>query len=190
MRSVDFWLLAGSFAICGFSTYGLVITHFIPYCADHGVPAVTAAGFLAAIGVFDLVGTTGSGWLTDRYDSRVLLFWYYGLRGLSLIWLPFSGFDMLSLSAFAVLFGLDFVATIPPTVALTNQVFGRRDGPVIVSWIVAAHQVGGALAAIGAGEVRSLTGSYVLAFAGSGVLCLIASLLVFRIARRPAEVAP
>ncbi|MDQ2803767.1 MAG: MFS transporter, partial [Pseudomonadota bacterium] len=189
IRSVDFWLLAGSFGICGFSTYGLVITHFIPYCADHGVGPVTAAGLLAAIGVFDLFGTTGSGWLTDRVDSRRLLFWYYGLRGLSLLWLPFSGFDMLSLSVFAIFFGLDFVATIPPTVALTTQVFGQRDGPVAVSWIVAAHQVGGSLAAIGAGEARSLTGSYMLAFAGSGVLCLVASLLVLRIASRPAGAA-
>jgi predicted MFS family arabinose efflux permease len=185
-RSLDFWLLASSFSICGFSTYGLVITHMIPYCADHGIPAVTAAGLLAAIGVFDFLGTLGSGWLTDRYDSRVLLFWYYGLRGISLLWLPFSGFDFVSLSVFAVVFGLDFVATVPPTVALTTQVFGKQDAPVIVSWIAAAHQLGGALAALGAGEVRSLTGSYVLAFAGSGALCLIASLLVLRIARQPA----
>jgi predicted MFS family arabinose efflux permease len=184
--SLDFWLLASSFSICGFSTYGLVITHMIPYCADHGIPAVTAAGLLAAIGVFDFLGTLGSGWLTDRYDSRVLLFWYYGLRGISLLWLPFSGFDFVSLSVFAVVFGLDFVATVPPTVALTTQVFGKQDAPVIVSWIAAAHQLGGALAALGAGEVRSLTGSYVLAFAGSGALCLIASLLVLRIARQPA----
>ncbi len=181
--SFDFWLLAGSFGICGFSTYGLVLTHLIPYCADHGISTVTAAGFLAAIGVFDFFGTLGSGWLTDRYDSRVLLFWYYGLRGLSLLWLPFSGFDMLSLSVFVVVFGLDFVATIPPTVALTTQVFGKRDAPVIVSWIAAAHQIGGAAAALGAGVVRSATGSYVLAFAGSGALCLVASLLVLRIAR-------
>ncbi len=188
LGSLDFWLLAGSFAICGFSTYGLVITHLIPYCADQGIPAVTAAGFLAAIGVFDFFGTLGSGWLTDRYDARVLLFWYYSLRGLSLLWLPFSGFDMVSLSVFAVFFGLDFVSTIPPTVALTTRVFGKQDAPVIVSWIAAAHQLGGALAALGAGEVRSITGSYVLAFAGSGALCFIASLLVLRIGRHAPEV--
>lgn len=186
--SLDFWLLASSFAICGFSTYGLVITHLIPYCADHGIPAVSAAGILAAIGVFDFMGTLGSGWLTDRYDSRVLLFWYYGLRGISLLWLPFSGFDPLSLGVFAVFFGLDFVATVPSTVALTTQVFGKRDAPVIASWISAGHQIGGAAAALGAGVVRSMTGSYVLAFAGSGALCFIASILVLRIARRqPAE---
>lgn len=185
MRSFEFWLLAASFAICGFSTYGLVITHFIPYCVDHGVPAVTAASVLAGIGVFDFLGTTGSGWLTDRFDSRILLFWYYGLRGVSLLWLPFSGFDLISLSVFAVVFGLDFVATVPPTVALTTQVFGKRDAPVVVSWIAAAHQLGGALAAVGAGTVRSMTGSYVIAFAGSGALCFIAALLVLRIARQP-----
>jgi len=188
-RSFDFWLLAVSFSICGFSTYGLVITHLIPYCVDHGVSTVTAASVLAAIGVFDFFGTLGSGWLTDRYDSRVLLFWYYALRGVSLLWLPFSGFDLFSLAVFAVVFGLDFVATIPPTVALTTQAFGKRDTPVIVSWIGAAHQLGGAVAAAGAGVVRSLSGSYLLAFTGSGALCFIAALLVLRIARRPAAIA-
>jgi predicted MFS family arabinose efflux permease len=183
-RSLDFWLLSGSFAICGFSTYGLVITHLIPYCVDHGVPTLTAASVLAAIGVFDFVGTLGSGWLTDRYDSRLLLFGYYGLRGISLLWLPFSGFNLMSLSVFAVVFGLDFVATIPPTVGLTTQVFGKRDAPVIVSWIAAAHQLGSAVAAVGAGTVRTFSGSYLLAFTGSGALCFIAALLVLRIARR------
>lgn len=183
LRSADFWLLVGSFSICGFSTYGLVLTHLIPYCADHGIPEVTAASLLAAMGVFDLIGTTVSGWLTDRFNARVLLFWYYGLRGLSLLWLPFSGFDPISLGIFTVFFGLDFVATVPPTVALTTQAFGKRDAPVIVSWIVAAHQLGGAAAALGAGEVRNLTGSYELAFAGAGVTCLFASLLVLRIGR-------
>ena len=186
VRSVDFWLLSGTFAVCGFSTYGLVATHLIPYCADHGIAPVQAASLLAAMGIFDLIGTTASGWLTDRYNPRVLLFWYYGLRGLSLLALPFSGFDVISLSIFAVFYGLDWVATVPPTVALTTQVFGKRDAPVMVSWIVAAHQLGGAVAAIGAGEVRSLTGSYMLAFIGSGMACMIASMLVLRIARRPA----
>ncbi|HEY6434046.1 MAG TPA: MFS transporter [Acetobacteraceae bacterium] len=188
VRSVDFWLLSGTFAVCGFSTYGLVATHLIPYCADHGIAPVQAATLLAAMGVFDLIGTTASGWLTDRYNPRVLLFWYYGLRGLSLLALPFSGFDVISLSIFAVFYGLDWVATVPPTVALTTQVFGKRDAPVMVSWIVAAHQLGGAVAAIGAGEVRTLTGSYMLAFIGSGIACMIASMLVLRIARRPALV--
>jgi predicted MFS family arabinose efflux permease len=144
---------------------------------------------LAAMGVFDLVGTTVSGYLTDRYDSRILLFWYYGLRGLSLVALPFTHFDVVSLGIFAAFYGLDWVATVPPTVTLTNEVFGKRDAPVIVSWIVAGHQIGGALAALGAGETRYLTGSYVPAFLASGVACLMAAIMVLRIARRRTVVA-
>jgi MFS family permease len=185
IRSFDFWLLFLSFAVCGFSTNGLIGTHLIPYCIDHGIPEVNAASLLAAMGVFDLIGTTASGWLTDRCNARVLLFWYYGLRGLSLMLLPFSSFDLVSLSAFAVFYGLDWVATVPPTVALTNEVFGKRDAPVIVSWIVCGHQIGGAVAALGAGVMRNATGSYLSAFIASGAACLIASLLVLRIARRP-----
>jgi MFS family permease len=181
-RSVDFWLLFITFAVCGFSTNGLVATHLIPFCMDHGIPEVSAAGLLAAMGVFDLIGTTLSGYLTDRYDSRILLFWYYGLRGLSLMVLPFTHFDVISLAIFSLFYGLDWVATVPPTVFLTNEVFGKKDAPVIVSWIVAGHQIGGALAALGAGETRYLTGSYVPAFLASGVACLMAALLVLRIA--------
>ena len=184
-RSADFWLLFASFAVCGFSTNGLVATHLISYCMDHGIPEVSAASLLAAMGVFDLIGTTLSGWLTDRYNARVLLFWYYGLRGLSLMVLPFTNFDMISLSVFAIFYGLDWVATVPPTVALTNQVFGKREAPVIVSWIVCGHQIGGAVAALGAGLLRNTTGSYLAAFIISGATCLIASALVLRIARRP-----
>jgi MFS family permease len=188
-RSFDFWLLFFTFAVCGFSTNGLVATHLIPYCIDHGIPEVSAAGLLAAMGIFDLIGTTASGWLTDRYNARVLLFWYYGLRGLSLMVLPFTNFDLVSLSVFAVFYGLDWVATIPPTVALTNQVFGKREAPVIVSWIVCGHQIGGAVAALGAGLLRNTTGSYLAAFIASGVACLIASMLVLRIGRRPVVAA-
>ena len=188
-RSADFWLLFASFFVCGFSTNGLIGTHLISYCFDHGIPEVQAAGLLAAMGVFDLIGTTGSGWLTDRYNPRVLLFWYYGLRGLSLVALPFTGFDVVSLGVFAVFYGLDWIATVPPTVMLTNEVFGRRDAPVIVSWIVAGHQLGAATAAMGAGAVRNATGSYALAFMASGLACLMASLLVLRVTRAQAPVA-
>jgi MFS family permease len=188
VRSLDFWLLFSTFAVCGFSTNGLVATHLISYCLDHGIPAVSAAGLLAAMGVFDLIGTTLSGWLTDRYNARFLLFWYYGLRGLSLMVLPFTNFDLISLSIFAVFYGLDWVATVPPTVSLTNEVFGKKDAPVIVSWIVCGHQMGGALAALGGGVMRSATGSYLMAFIASGAACLIASLLVLRIGRRPVVV--
>ena len=188
-RSVDFWLLFISFSVCGFSTNGLVATHLIPFCVDHGIAEVSAAGLLAAMGVFDLFGTTISGYLTDRFDPRILLFWYYGLRGLSLVALPFTDFDVVSLAIFAAFYGLDWVATVPPTVALTNEVFGKDDAPVIVSWIVAGHQIGGALAALGAGETRYLTGSYVPAFLASGIACLMAALLVLRIARGGRAVA-
>ena len=186
LGSLDFWLLTASFSICGLSTNGLIGTHLIAYCVDHGIPEVTGASFLASFGIFNMMGATASGWFTDRYNPRVLLFWYFGLRGLSLVILPFTPFDVLSLSAFALFYGLDWIATVPPTFALTNAVFGRRDAPVMMSWIYAGHQVGGAVAAVGAGAVRGLTGSYLLAFLTSGLACLLASLLVLRIARAPA----
>jgi len=189
-RSIDFWLLALSFAVCGLSTNGLINTHLIAYCADRGIPEVGGAGILAALGVFSLIGATGSGWLCDRVNPRVLLFWYYGLRGLSLVILPFTRFDVISLSIFSVFYGLDWVATGPATFALTNQLFGRRDTPVIISWIFAAHQIGGAFAAFGAGTVRSLTGDYLLAFMTSGLACLLASLLVLRVNRPAPAAAP
>jgi MFS family permease len=189
-RSMDFWLLTLSFAICGLSTNGLINTHLIAYCGDHGIAEVSSASMLAVIGGFSLIGSAGSGWLCDRFNPRVLLFWYYGLRGLSLAIVPFTEFDVVSLSIFSVFYGLDWVATGPATVALTNEVFGRRDAPVIVAWIFAGHQVGGGLAAFGAGMVRSVTGDYLLAFLISGLACLLASLLVLRIARPGPIVAP
>jgi MFS family permease len=189
-HSMDFWLLTASFAVCGLSTNGLINTHLIAYYADRGIPQVAGADILALLGVFSLVGATLSGWMCDRVNPRVLLFWYYGLRGLSLILLPFTQFDATSLSIFSVFYGLDWVATGPATFALANEVFGRRDTPVIVAWIFAGHQVGGALAAFGAGAVRSLTGDYFLAFLTSGLACLIASLLVLRVTHNtPALVA-
>jgi MFS family permease len=185
-KSMDFWLLCLTFGICGFSTNGLINTHLIAYCADNGIAPVNGASILAVIGMFSLIGSTASGWLCDRYSPRVLLFWYYGLRGLSLVIMPFSGFDAVSLAIFSVFYGLEWVATGPATFALTNEVFGRRDAPVIVSWIFAAHQVGGALAAFGAGTVRSLSGSYLMAFIASGLACLMASMLVLRVTPRRA----
>ena len=188
-RSMDFWLLCVTFGICGLSTNGLINTHLIAYCADFGIPSVSGASILAVVGAFSLVGSACSGWLCDRYSPRILLFWYYGLRGLSLMVIPFTSFDGISLSVFAVFYGLDWVATGPATFALTNEVFGRRDAPVIVSWIFASHQVGGAIAAFGAGAVRSLSGSYMLAFLASGVACMLASILVLRITPRGAGAA-
>ena len=188
-RSTDFWLLCLTFGVCGLSTNGLINTHLIAYCADYGIPTVQGASILAVVGAFSLVGSACSGWLCDRYSPRVLLFWYYGLRGLSLVVIPFTSFDGVSLGVFAVFYGLDWVATGPATFALTNEVFGRRDAPVIVSWIFASHQIGGAIAAYGAGAVRSVSGSYMLAFLASGVACLLASLLVLRITPRGVRVA-
>ena len=188
-RSFDFWLLSLSLAVCGLSTNGLINTHLIAYCADGGIPEVGGAGMLASLGVFSLIGSAGSGWLCDRTNPRLLLFWYYSLRGLSLVILPFTQFDVVSLSIFSIFYGLDWVATAPATFALTNELFGRRDTPVIISWIFAGHQLGGALAAFGAGAVRSVTGDYLLAFITSGLACLVASLLVVRVTRPVSAVA-
>jgi sugar phosphate permease len=182
VSSRDFWLLAGSFFICGASTNGLIGTHLIPASIEHGIPEVAAAGVLATIGVFDLVGTLCSGWLTDRWDSRYLLCWYYGLRGLSLLFLPYAlGTSFASMAAFAVFYGLDWVATVPPTVRLAADIFGKQRVGVVFGWIFASHQVGAAVAAFGAGALRTGFGTYQGAFMGAGLLCLIAAGLVMRI---------
>jgi sugar phosphate permease len=185
----DFWLLFASFFVCGLSTNGLIGTHLISACLDHGIPEVHAASLLAMMGIFDLVGTTASGWLSDRYDNRRLLFWYYGLRGLSLLYLPYSGYDALGLSIFAVFYGLDWIATVPPTVRLTTDAFGKEDAPVVFGWIGAGHQLGAATAALGAGTLRTLLDGYAESFIISGVFCVLTALLVLRIGRgrrRPA----
>ena len=184
VRSRDFWFLAGSFFICGATTNGLVGTHLIPASMDHGIPEVTAASLLAVIGFFDVVGTVVSGGLTDRFDSRWLLFWYYGLRGLSLLILPFVlGSSYFGLIVFIVFYGLDWVATVPPTVALAGRVFGRAAMPVVFGWIFASHQFGAAFASLAAGAMRTWLGDYQITFILSGLLCLLASGLVIRIAR-------
>jgi MFS family permease len=177
VRSRTFWLLFASFYICGFTTNGLVGTHLIALCADHGIGETHAAGLLAMMGVFDLIGTTLSGWLTDRFDSRKLLFIYYGLRGLSLIYLPYSGFGLYGLSAFAVFFGLDWIATVPPTLRLATEAFGDARVPVIFGWIVAGHQLGAASAAFLAGLSRTVEGSYLPAFLLAGMLGVAAAFL-------------
>src|SRR6476646_67245 len=186
-----FWLLAGSFFICGASTNGLIGTHLIPAAVDHGFGEVAAASLLATIGVFDLIGTTCSGWLTDRYDPRLLLAWYYGLRGLSLLALPYVfGSPRFGLILFVVFYGLDWVATVPPTVALTAEIFGHESVGVVFGWIFAAHMAGAAAAAWGAGAARTWFGSYGWAFGTSGLLCLFAVGLVTQIRRGPEHVAP
>ena len=184
-RSRVFWILFATFAICGLSTNGLVQTHFIPLCSDFGVGEVQAASMLALIGAFDFVGTIASGWLSDRYDNRRLLFWYYGLRGLSLLFLPVSSFSLYGLSLFAVFYGLDWVATVPPTVKLTAQAFGREKAPLVFGWIFTAHQLGAAVAALGAGISRDALASYLPAFYLAGAACLLAAVLALGAGARP-----
>ena len=173
-RSPTFWLLFGTFFVCGLTTNGLVGTHLIAYCGDHGIAPVAAAGLLSMMGLFDLVGTTASGWLTDRYDPRRLLFMYYALRGLSLLALPFIAFDQTSLAVFAVFYGLDWIATVPPTVAIANRAFGERDAPIVFGWIMVGHQIGAATAALGAGMIRESWGSYGPAFLIAGAFGIAA----------------
>jgi MFS family permease len=181
----SFWVLFGTFFICGASTNGLIQTHFVTLCGDHGMPAVGAASVLAMMGVFDFLGTVGSGWLSDRYDNRWLLFWYYGLRGLSLLYLPFAHFSLGGLSVFAVFYGLDWIATVPPTVKLVAERFGRERASLAFGWIFAGHQLGAASAAYGAGLARTLTASYLPAFLAAGALCLLAATLVLVLRRHP-----
>jgi MFS family permease len=182
-RSRTFWVLFATFFVCGASTNGLIQTHFITLCGDYGIESVKAAGLLAVIGLFDFCGTILSGWLSDRFDNRWLLFWYYGLRGLSLAALPFTDFSFYGLSLFAVFYGLDWVATVPPTVRLTTDNFGRERANLVFGWIFAGHQIGAATAAFGAGFSRTELASYLPAFFAAGMLCLIAALLALTIGR-------
>jgi sugar phosphate permease len=181
-----FWVLAATFFVCGLSSYGLTQTHFVPFCGDLGFPLVTSANFLATIGICDLLGTIGSGWLSDRYDNRWLLATYYGLRGVSLVWLVTSNVSFVAMMAFAVIYGLDFIATLPPTVRLTVGNFGRETGPAVFGWVFAAHQLGVGLMALGAGVGRDALGTYGPAFLVAGVLCLIAA-TAFLLVQRPAQ---
>jgi MFS family permease len=183
-----FWILFATFFICGASTNGLVQVHLIPMCLDFGIPQVHAAGLLAAMGIFDFVGTILSGWLSDRYDNRWLLFWYYGLRGLSLLLLPFSDFSFYGLSLFAMFYGLDWIATVPPTVRLTAQRFGPERANLVFGWIFAGHQLGAGAAAFGAGLSRTVLESYLPAFFVAGALCVFAAVIILMIAR-PVKVA-
>ncbi|MDG0794893.1 MFS transporter [Cohnella ginsengisoli] len=188
-RTKTFWLLSGTFFFCGFSTNGLIGAHLIPACGDFGIPEVTAASMLALMGLFDLVGTTLSGWLSDRFDSRKLLFWYYGLRGLSLLFLPYAlGAGQPQLTLFTVFYGLDWIATVPPTVKLSQDAFGKERAGMIFGWVVVTHQLGASVAAYAAGTVREWLGSYQVPFFAAGFVCLIAALMALRIAKQRAAV--
>jgi sugar phosphate permease len=182
----DFWLLSGSFFVCGASTIGLIGTHFIPACQDHGIPETAAAGILGAMGVCNVIGTTAAGWLSDRFDNRILLCWFYASRGASLLFLPYA-LDMAGswgLVVFGLFYGLDWIATVPPTVRLTAAAFGQQQTAVIYGWIMVMHQVGSAFAAYGTGLLRTLAGDYTDAFWASGALCMLAAILVLRIGRK------
>ena len=176
-----FWVLFGTFFVCGSSTNGLIQTHFVTLCHDYGLAAVTAASVLAMMGFFDFFGTIGSGWLSDRFDPRWLLFWYYGLRGLSLLYLPFTDFTFYGLSLFAAFYGLDWIATVPPTVKLAADRFGREKAGIVFGWVFAGHQIGAASAAFGAGLVRTEYSTYLPAFFVAGALCIVAALAVISV---------
>lgn len=182
----EFWLLAGSFFICGLSTSGIIGTHFVSYCISYGVPLVTAASLLSFMGIFDLAGTTLSGWLSDRFDNRWLLFWYYSLRGASLVLLPFALFkgSVTLLIIFSVFYGLDWIATVPPTISISRQVFGTEKSGVVYGWIFASHQAGAAVAAYGGGLIYKIFNSYTWAFLFAGIFCLLASLFVIVIKKK------
>lgn len=182
----EFWLLAGSFFICGLSTSGLIGTHFVSYCMSYGIPLVTAASLLSFMGIFDLIGTTLSGWLSDRFDNRWLLFWYYGLRGASLVLLPYALLQdsFVLLVIFSVFYGLDWIATVPPTISISRQVFGIEKSGIVYGWIFAAHQAGAAVAAFGGGLIYKIFNSYTWAFFLAGIFCLLASLFVIVIKKQ------
>jgi MFS family permease len=188
-RRPVFWLLFGTFFVCGLTTNGLVGTHLIALCGDHGVAPVAAAGLLSLMGFFDLIGTTASGWLTDRYDPRFLLIAYYGLRGAALMALPFVDFNGANLTVFAVFYGLDWIATVPPTVKLASEAFGEQEGPIVFGWIQTGHQIGAAVAAFGAGVVRQLNGSYVPAFVAAGAMAVLAAGVLLSSLRQPRQSA-
>jgi MFS family permease len=191
-RTRAFWILFGTFFICGWSTNGLIQTHFVPMAHDHGMPATTAASLLAVVGIFDIIGTIGSGWLSDRVDARVLLFVYYGLRGLALL----AGPSVMGarveppLLFFIIFYGLDWVATVPPTVALCRQQFGTARSSVVFGWVFAGHMIGAGIAAEVAGLIRESTGSYSQAWWTAGGLCLLAAVAIFGISSRPVPARP
>jgi MFS family permease len=182
-KTKAFWFLFATFFVCGFTTNGLVGTHLIAFCGDHGIVEVQAAGLMVTMGIFDLFGTTASGWLTDRIDPRKLLFMYYGLRGLSLIYLPYSSFTFYELAIFAVFYGLDWIATVPPTLKLIQENFGTADSAIIFGWVAAGHQMGAAAAANFAGRMHDWQGNYVQAFMIAGTTGLVAAVLSLLIAR-------
>ncbi|KAB2332312.1 MFS transporter [Cytobacillus depressus] len=186
VRTVPFWLLSISFFICGLSTAGLIGTHFIAACGLYGISEVYAAGLFAFMGVFNIIGTMIAGWLSDRFDNRWLLFWFYSLRGLSLIILPFA-LDLRSypmLVAFSVFYGLDWIATVPPTIRLASEYFGKERGAIIYGWVFAAHQVGSGVAAFLGGYFYEVFNGYSITFISAGALCIVATFFVLKFKKK------
>ena len=190
-RTGPFWLLAGTFFICGWTTNGIISTHFIPAMHDHGMGATTAAGMLAIVGIFDIVGTIGSGWLTDRFDPRILLAVYYVLRGIALVMLPLIIGPAVAppLIVVMVLFGLDWVATVPPTVTLCREIYGVDKGAIVFGWVFAAHMIGAAASASVSGVMRAMSGDYLSAWLLAGLLAVAAGVACLAIRRRPVVLA-
>jgi MFS family permease len=190
-RTRTFWALAIGFAICGATTNGIIGTHFVPAAVDHGMPSTTAAGLLAVVGIFDIVGTIASGALTDRFNPRLLLAFYYTFRGVGLLMLPALLSDSVhpSMLAFVIVYGLDWVATVPPTAALCADAFGEA-GTIVFGWVFASHMIGAALASVGAGYIRDLTSDYTMAWLGAAGLCAVAALMSLGIRKVPRSAAP
>ena len=188
-KKKDFWYLYGSFFVCGLSTSGLMGTHLIPAAHDHGMPTTVAASMLALIGIFDVIGTLFSGWITDRYDPRKLLFFYFGTRGLSLFLLPSILFSSIHPSTliFVIFYGLDWVATVPPTIMLCRSILGPQRASIVYGWVFTGHQIGGAIAAFGAAVLRVKLGDYAVAFYISGAMCIVTSYFVLRIAKNVSD---
>jgi predicted MFS family arabinose efflux permease len=186
VRSWTFWVLVFTFGICGISSFGLTQAHLVPFCADLGIPLAASAWLLAVIGACDLAGTIGSGWLSDRYDNRWLLAWYYGLRGVALFWLVLSDPSMTGLTIFAVIYGLDFIASVPPSVKLTVKTFGIEMGPAVFAWIFASHHVAAGVMAFATGVSRDMLGTYAPAFLVAAVACLLATASLATLRKMPA----
>ncbi|MGW8482712.1 MFS transporter [Microbacterium sp. NPDC055903] len=188
VKQRSFWALAIAFAICGATTNGLIGIHFIPSAHDHGMPTTTAAGLLAVVGVFDIAGTIASGWLTDKFDPRKLLVAYYAFRGVGLLLLPWLLAETVhpSMVLFIIIYGLDWVATVPPTAALCREIFGER-GTIVFGWVFASHQLGAAAAALGAGIIRDTFGTYTYAWWGGAAMCAIAAVLSIAVTRNHAH---
>ncbi len=183
LRTKDFWLLAGSFFVCGYTSNGLVGTHLIPHALEHGFTAVVSAEAVGLMGAMNIVGTLASGWFSDRYDNRKLLAAYYGFRAMSLFALPFI-FESQWLFLFAFTYGLDWIATVPPTVNLTASIFGRASLGQLYGWIFFSHMCGAALAAYAGGYFHTVLGDYHLMFISAGIMGFIAVSLALRISPR------